>query len=322
MVVQAANHPLNRSRLLRSFSMMLEPGLEPIPGYTLSQPLGNGAFGDVWEAVTRDQGEVALKFLDCRKRSSAMVASEVRILRSLAALDHPHIIRLLGVHTWGRYVILCMERADSNLEDLRLLYRTRANSEVSRSHALDLLGQAAQALDFIANLKLSGMTGSRGMQHCDIKPTNLLLCGTTLKVADFGLCAGTGWQTHSGGWRGTLPFAAPELFNGAATVGTDQYALAITYCWLVMGETVFFPLETHRPGERPVDLTKMRTEECPVLARALHPYPSSRYPSCQAFIDALRQARNKPTSGVRPSLRRSSGLIRRSGILRALQRTP
>jgi serine/threonine protein kinase len=302
--------------------MMLEPGLEPVPGYTLSQPLGNGAFGDVWEAVTRDHGEVALKFLDCRKRSSAMVASEVRILRSLAALDHPHIIKLLGVHTWGRYVILCMERADSNLEDLRLLYRSRAGTEVSRTHALDLLGQAAQALDFIANLKLSGMTGSRGMQHCDIKPTNLLLCGSTLKVADFGLCAGAGWQTHTGGWRGTLPFAAPELFSGAATLGTDQYALAITYCWLVMGETVFFPLEHHRPGERPVDLTKMQPEECPVLARALHPYPSSRYASCQAFIDALRQSRTRPMGVGLTNVRRSSGLIRRSGILRALQRTP
>ncbi|MFQ3592912.1 MAG: hypothetical protein SNJ82_06940, partial [Gemmataceae bacterium] len=182
--------------------------------------------------------------------------------------------------------------------------------------------QAAKALDFIANLKLSGLTGSRGMQHCDIKPTNLLLCGNTLKVADFGLCAGSGWQTHSGGWRGTLPFAAPELYKGSPTLGTDQYALAVTYCWLVMGESSFFPLANHRPGDCPIDLTKMRAEECHILSRALHVYPSSRYPSCQAFVDALRLCHTKVTNGVRPSPPRSSGMIRRSSLLRALQKTP
>jgi serine/threonine protein kinase len=302
--------------------MLLEPGLEPIPGYTLSQPLGSGAFSDVWEAVTRDRGEVALKFLDCRARSSSMVASEIRVLRSLAAHEHPHIIKLLGVHTWGRYVILCMERADRNLEDLRLLYRSRTGAEVPRCHALELLSQAADALDFIAQLKLSGLTGSRGMQHCDIKPTNLLLCGNTLKVADFGLCVGSGWQTHSGGWRGTVPFAAPELHKGSATLGTDQYALAVTYCWLVMGEAVFFDWENHRPGDRPVDLTKIRPEECPVLTRALHPYPSSRYPSCRAFIEALRHCQSKTsTNGSRAELHHSSDMIRRSSILPMLQRT-
>jgi serine/threonine protein kinase len=288
--------------------MILETGLEPIPGYTLSQPLGQGAFADVWEAVTRDQGEVALKFLDCRQRSSAMVANEVRILRNLASLDHPHIIRLLGIHTWGRYVILCMERADCNLEEYQRAHRLRTGQPVPRSQVLDFLSQAAEALDFIAQQQGTGIRRTQGMQHCDIKPSNLLLCGSTLKVADFGLCAGAGWQVHAQGWRGTLPFAGPEMYNGSATLGTDQYALAVTYCWLVEGDAALFPLENHRPGERPVDLMKFTPEETPILTRALHPYPSSRYPSCQAFVQALQQAIGQPEPPRRPG-RRSSGLL-------------
>ena len=101
--------------------------------------------------------------------------------------------------------------------------------------------------------------------------------------------AGSGWQTR--GWKGTIPYAAPEMFNGAAAPGTDQYALAVTFCQLVMGERAFYkstPRGT-RPTGPPIDMTKLRDKEFPIIARALHPYPSSRWPSCKAFIQALRK---------------------------------
>jgi serine/threonine protein kinase len=300
--------------------MLPAAGERPAPGYTLSHQLGAGAFGDVWEAVGPEGRRFALKFLDCRKRSSSMVAAEVRLLRGLASLNHPHIITLHGVHTWGQYVVLIMERADSNLEDLRQSYRTKTGGNVPPAHALELLGQAAQALDFIAAHKNSRMTGSQGMQHCDVKPTNLLLIGNTLKLADFGLCAGTGWQTHTGGWRGTPPYAAPELFRGSPAPGTDQFALAVTFCDLVIGERAMTP---HTPADTPpvgtpVDMTKLREQEYPVLARAMHPYPSSRYPSCQAFIDDLRRVveRQRPATRVYP--RGLSGTLRRAAALKGL----
>src|SRR5215207_6445723 len=128
------------------------------------------------------------------------------------------------------------------------------------------------------------------MQHCDIKPSNLLLMGNKVKVADFGLCAGAGWQTHHGGWRGTPPYAAPELYRGAAAAGTDQFALAVTFCRMVMWDRPFWPGDpTKKPTEGPpIDLTKLRDSEFPVISRALHPFPSARYPSCQAFVEALR----------------------------------
>jgi serine/threonine protein kinase len=166
--------------------------------------------------------------------------------------------------------------------------------------AVDLLAQAAVALDFLAGLQLPAL-GSRGLQHCDIKPRNLLLLGDMLKVADFGLCAGTGWQTHTGaGWRGTWPYAAPELFSGRPAPGTDQYALAVTFCEMVRGERAFWPgaRPTDAPTSQPVNLTRVREREMVVLTRALHPQPSMRYPSCAAFIDALRRAIMRPSRQV------------------------
>jgi serine/threonine-protein kinase len=132
-------------------------------------------------------------------------------------------------------------------------------------------------------------------------------------VADFGLCAGSGWHTHTGGWKGTLPYAAPELFNGAAVPGTDQFALAVTFCEVVMGERPFF--KGPSPTGLPVDLTRLREREYPILARALHPYPSSRWPSCQAFLAALRKAAHTPRAGtsVRIYPRGMHGSLRQTG---------
>jgi serine/threonine protein kinase len=271
---------------------MLHAGQEPVPGLTLRRHLGAGAFGTVWEAIGRDNGRVALKFLSCRETQASVVHAEVRTLRSLQELQHPNIIALLGVYASSHYIILSMERADGNLEDLRQTYRELTGKNIPPDHLLEILEQAATTLDFLATVKLPGINpASAGLQHCDIKPSNLLLLGDTLKVADFGLCAGTSWKTHRAGWRGTPPYAAPELYHGQPTVGTDQYALAITYLKLCCGDRVFYPGDPGAgPPTMPVDLTKLRDQEVGVIARALHPKPLARYPSCRAFIDALRKA--------------------------------
>jgi serine/threonine protein kinase len=287
---------------------VLEPGLQPIPGYRLTVRLGAGGFGEVWEALDRDGKPVALKFVDCRAHSRSLISSEIRALRGLSELRHPHIIQLYGVHACSRYVILCMERAEGNLADLRQAYQEEAGMNIPPEHALELIEQAAVALDFLAGVKVPGINvASRGLQHCDVKPSNLLLLGERLKVADFGLCAGTSW--YGKGWRGTPPYAAPELYHGAACAGTDQYALAVTFCELVMGDRPFW--KGWRPGDGrveglPIDLAKLREHELPIIARALHPHPTARWPNCCAFVNALRDAALGPRT--QPAVRRAMPL--------------
>jgi serine/threonine protein kinase len=280
----------------------LEAGLQPIPGHRLTRPLGAGAFGEVWEALDPDRRPVALKFLDCRAHSPSLIRSEIRVLRGLSELRHPNIIQLHGVYASSRYIILAMERADGNLSDLRRAYQEEAGTNIPPEHTLELLEQAAGALDFLAGLKLPYINySSQGLQHCDVKPSNLLLLGDDVKVADFGLCAGTQWHGRKNSWRGTPPYAAPELYQGAAAPGTDQYALAVTFCELCMGDRPFWGhLPNGPPAGLPIDLTKLRESEVPVLTRALHPHPSSRWPSCRAFIAALRGAQSaRPRSGLK-----------------------
>jgi serine/threonine-protein kinase len=271
-------------------------------GYRLTAPIGAGAFGVVWEARDRKDRPVALKFMDCREGRRDLINAEVRVLRALSEVRHPHIIKLEGVHACERHLVLVMERADGNLADLNATHLEQHGKSLPLERVLDLLGQAADTLDYLAGLKLPGLPASGGMQHCDVKPGNLLVMGDCLKVADFGLCAGNGWRTQKGtGWRGTWPYAAPELYRGRPALGTDQFALAVTFCQMVMGDRVFWPgaRPDVPPAGPPVDLTKAREREVPVLARALCDQPGYRYPSCAAFIAALRKA-NTPS---RPSKR-------------------
>src|SRR4051794_36444850 len=276
---------------------LLESGSRPVPGYTLNRRIGAGTFGVVWEAFDAEGQPAALKFIDCRSRPSVRVRSEIRVLQELRELHHPNIIELRGVHAAVHHFVLCMERADGNLAELHATYLEEAGTHVPEEHALELLGQAAGALDFLAELRLPGLNALSGaLQHCDVKPANLLLLGETLKVADFGLCAATSTATHKSGCRGTPPYAAPELYRGMASSRTDQYALAVTYCELVAGDAYFRELGEGpcAPNTLPIDLKKVPEREVPVLARALHHQPLSRWPSCRAFAAALRDAATPP----------------------------
>src|SRR5581483_8210384 len=109
---------------------------------------------------------------------------------TIRALDHPNLIRLIDVCASAKNLVLCMERADGNLDELRQAYREETGGNIPPEHLLELMDQAAAGLDYLADLRLPGFNlTARGMQHCDVKPTNLLLMGDVLKIADFGLCA-------------------------------------------------------------------------------------------------------------------------------------
>lgn len=297
---------------------MLEVGSQLIPGHRLTQRLGAGAFGEVWEARDGEGKLVALKFIHCRTASRALISSEVRVLRGLSALHHPHVLPLLGVHATAEHTVLSMERADGNLDDLRQVYLEETGKNIPADHLLDLLEQAAEALDFLAEVKLPDVNPSAsGLQHGDIKPSNLLLVGDRVKIADFGLCASRNWQTHRHGWRGTPPYAAPELYHGRAAVGTDQFALCITFLQLCAGDRPFWNNRAADapPSGLPIDLTKVRERELPIITRALHPHPGSRWPSCRAFILALRAISQRSNLQFGFSSRQTRPTLTKAGIV-------
>jgi serine/threonine-protein kinase len=276
--------------------------MSPYPGYTLRHFLGRGAFGQVWQAEAPLGWDVALKFLPCDKGPAHSI--EMRSLQVVRQLPHRHLVRIHRVwFNWG-YIIIAMELAEGSLLDLLQLHQAEFGRSLSAKDVCRYLIQAADALDFL-NQRRHHLDGRlTAIQHRDIKPSNMLLFGDLLKLADFGLAAPLCSRMERQRKAGTLDYLAPEVFQGCVSDQTDQYALAVSYCYLRGGRFPFPDTpETFQAGyARPApDLSMLSPPEQPIIARALEPAPHARWSSCGELLERLTRLANQEEADHKPS---------------------
>lgn len=279
-----------------------------MPGCRLLKRIGRGGFGEVWEALnTSDNTRLALKFIDCKHQPATLVVNEIKLLIQLRDLRHENLLQFYSVTTGKNQIILSMELAEGSLNDLHYIYRTDHRTHVPPSVLLNLIAQAAEGLDFIAHQKIPNPSTlyQLGMQHCDVKPSNLLLTSNVLKVADFGLSGPSLWNSGQKAF-GTPPYAPPELYEGKSTSRSDQFSLAVTYVELRTG---FYPFPIPSDGSCPTvppELTMLPEVERNVIAQALSRQWLNRFPSCRDFAQALAQVVEPSNIGMPVQRRQSS----------------
>lgn len=274
----------------------LQMGLEPYPGCKLRQPLGKGGFAEVWEGEEASGRLLALKFIPSRDDMST--AREIKAIQAVRKLHHPGLIHIDNVLMNPGYIVVVMEVAEGGLSDLLDAYREEFNTPIPPEQVCFYLAQVADALDFLHERNHTMDNQKVGIQHCDIKPSNMLLFGDTVKLADFGLSSPMIAKRMPHRRAGTLDYAAPEVFRGELTDGTDQYALAVTYCLLRGGQVPFpdTPPKFDASYVRPEPDLKMVSEpERPIIARALSAAPPSRWLSCTELIANLAKVVSLPT---------------------------
>jgi serine/threonine protein kinase len=258
--------------------------MEPIPGYILRRFLGKGGFGEVWEADSPKGGLVALKFMVAGE--SMAVSREVRAMQMINQFGHPNLIRIEQTWCIANSLAVAMELAEGSLADL---YEASHDTgiPIKPAELCGYLAQAAEALDFL-NARQHLVNGQRiGIQHCDIKPSNLLLCGETVKLCDFGLASVTTSQLRAHRKGGTRLFMAPEVYQGRLGDRTDQYSLAVTYCVLRGGRVPFVSVSEQGEPRGGLDLSMLPSDEQPILARSLSAVPDHRWPSCGRLMAEL-----------------------------------
>lgn len=302
----------------------LAPGCEPLPGYRLNVELGHGGFGIVWRATDPGGHAVAVKFVPA---GGLKALAEARSFHLLCGIRHPNLITYHRASPVGRHLAIVMDLADRTVAD-RLAEAVSAGLPgIPRDELLGYMSGAAAALDFLN----AGGQGRKPIQHRDVKPANLLLVGTDLKVADFGLARTLDQSVISHTGFHTSVYAAPEFIKNRVTSRSDQYSLAVVYCELRGGRCPFrgtkeAVINGHLAGEP--DLSMLPAAERPVVRRALAKTPRHRWPSCAAFVAALRD-------GVQPDavrrelledprnapLRRLYLAVRTAGQVRADRRT-
>ncbi len=275
-------------------TIRLEVGASPVLGLKLVRPRGKGGFAEVWEAINKEGQAVAVKFMPSRNATSS--AKELRAIQAVQKLQHDHLMKTRNVWSIPGYIVVEMDLADGSLLELFQACLQHYHCPMSAEMVLPYLKQAASALDFLNSRRHLHEGRLVGFQHCDVKPSNFLLSGDRLQLADFGLCVPlTIPQVKCERW-GTMEYAAPEIHRGLLHDRSDQYALAITYFYLRTGKLPFptIPSQFDRNYKPPVqDLSGISVEEANILKRSLDHDPTSRWPSCTHLLDALERAMPK-----------------------------
>jgi serine/threonine protein kinase len=279
-------------------------GAEPLPGYRLLEPLGQGAFGEVWKCEVPGGLFKAIKFVagegyDPAAENTA-AEQELDALQRIKAIRHPFILSVERAEVVADELLIVTELADQSLRDVLDECRRSGMPGIPRPRLLALLLEAAEALD-VMNFRY-------GLQHLDVKPGNLFLVSDHIKVADFGQVDSprAGRAPGAGRPRNTFTplYAAPEILQGTITRQCDQYSLAVVYQELLTGTLPFTgksarQLLMQRLTREP-NLDPLPLGDRPVAARALARNPDQRFPSCLEFVRALLAVPEAPEE--RPAL--------------------
>jgi serine/threonine protein kinase len=204
--------------------------------YRLTEHIGSGAMGVVWQAHDeRLHRTVALKQLLLQPGLSAAEAHEARERamregRIAARLQHPNAVAVYDVVEDAGQPVLIMEYVPS--KSLSAVLDERGPlppQEVARIGA-----QVATALT---------AAHTAGIVHRDIKPGNVLLAEDgTVKITDFGISRATGdvTVTATGMLAGTPAYLAPEVAKGENPgPPSDVFSLASTVYAAVEGHPPF-----------------------------------------------------------------------------------
>src|SRR3954462_14724162 len=92
----------------------LGPGVEVLLGYRLVKKLGQGGFGEVWEAEAPGGVRVALKFV---RLDSKAAGPEQRALEVIRNIRHPHLLDVQFAVQVDDCLVISMPLCDQSLWD-------------------------------------------------------------------------------------------------------------------------------------------------------------------------------------------------------------
>ena len=280
--------------------------------YRVEREVGQGGMATVYLASDLKHGrKVAIKVL--RPDLAAVIGAErfVREIRTIANLQHPHILGLIDSGEVGGTAYYVMPYVDG--ESLR--DRLRREQQLPVADAVRLATEVAAALDYAHR---------HGVIHRDIKPENILLHDGSALVTDFGIAlalstTGGTRMTEAGMSLGTPQYMSPEQAMGERTITarSDVYALGCVLYEMLLGEPPFTgpsaqAIVAKMMIEKPAPLRARRdtvpeTVERAILT-ALQKLPADRFRSTAEFAAALAASPiTGPTSAGGPGGELSAG---------------
>ena len=161
----------------------------------LVKRIGLGGFSTVFQATVHDQ-EVAAKRLNRHDQHEVEV---------LATLDHPNIVKLIGVVHDDLDFFLVLELCKGGSLRSYLDQKRSENKKLPVGQVLDWAKQAARPLQYLRQ---------RNLVHKDIKSPNYLIAeGNVLKLADFGITKNIEGTIQNATQSASPAWSAPEFLK-------------------------------------------------------------------------------------------------------------
>lgn len=290
--------------------------------YVVESHLGEGGMGSVFRARDTElfDRSVVIKVPHAAMLETPMVRERfVSEMRSLARVEHPHIIKILGAGEHEGVPFAVVQYVGGG--DLR--ERVPPGAHVSPQEILGWLPAVASALDFVHR---------EGLCHRDVKPANIFFDehGNAF-LSDFGIATAMERSdpeetqlpsktqlTMGGTFIGSPAYAPPESIVRDISPAYDQYSLAVTVYEMLTGrlpyeeggEAVLMAKNWDLPtpiGELAPDLPQAAAD---AVMQALSTRARDRHESCSAFAEAF-------ASGLSASAPAAGG-VRLPGVLAGL----
>ena len=255
-----------------------------IEGYRIVRRLGLGGMATVYLGIQRSLGRpVAIKVLATdHTQSEELVRRFEHEARTIARLDHPHIVNIFDVGRTSSgqiyYTMPYLPNGDLAARNLR----------EDPMRVLQIIRALADAL---------GYAHEQGIVHRDVKPENVLFDKLDRPLlADFGIALSDTHQprvTREGATIGSSGYMSPEQARSQPLDGrSDIYSLGVLCYELLTGEMPFRGPDTLSVAlahiENPVPrLPMLRCIWQPFIDKSLAKRPEARFQNAEEVMAAL-----------------------------------
>lgn len=192
------------------------------------EKIGSGFFSDVYKAIHKQTHDVFALKINRSNVEKANVLFEVQLMNTL---NHPNILRFLGVCIDNGHVHALTELSDGN--SLQSWVLEKKNIELPWTVRVRIALETAQAMSYLHE---------KGWFHRDLTSKNVLLRtdGKDMEfpysavVADFGLAAKIPEKDSQLSRVGTPYYMAPEILTGKAyNQLADVFSFGILLCEMI-----------------------------------------------------------------------------------------
>jgi uncharacterized protein (TIGR02653 family) len=266
--------------------------------FEVLEMLGHGGFSTVYRVYDSVENvERAFKVF----ATGAGYDAVRRELGFLRRVDHPHVLKVI----WADQTQDGVWYLITELIEGRLLEEHVYGEQLSIEKILEIGDELLSALEVIhpddtriARLKTGELSEAEfaelqelqaaGFVHRDIKPNNLMLTPSGVKVLDFNIASRVGDRVMTR--SGTEPYQPPDIGETTWDVSTDLFAAGVVLYELVCGEHPY-PNASPRIDESPRDPRGFRSDLpaglVAFLLKACAPMSDERFATAREMRAAL-----------------------------------